>query len=371
MPSRYLPKIKTETVKNVANQFAKTASGKKVSKTAFKKFLKEDKELEHLTYADKRSTMTKGKAQKVLGKVIEKLKTHEKFEVSPIARKMGIRVDPSGKVSSVGIKKLYTYAAETQLKAEAPTGPTSEELAKQHRREEAVKMLHKRDRAEDVRKEQMQQAKPTAAAGPKPIQPVQLQHGVGSLQQAGPAKPAGGGGLPYVSPTTGFSHRNEIRVAFLPVSNLSGTEQVAQICRRVGEMFARLPKRFPNLIPLEREQVEASLRAMDWQSGSPWDRLKLERFQANERADIVFFGEAQRMSNALDVKLSAYLPRRNETLAICDAKETLDRIAELEQRIDWSLTDFLDNHLFAAPGKPPPPPSTDLPSSAEARELQI
>ena len=59
MSSRYLPKIKTETVKSVAQKFATTASGKKVSKTAFKKFLKEDKDLKHLTYADKRTTMTK------------------------------------------------------------------------------------------------------------------------------------------------------------------------------------------------------------------------------------------------------------------------------------------------------------------------
>lgn len=367
MAGRYLPKIKTETVKQIAQKFALTKGGKKVSATAFKKFLREDEDLKHLTYAGKTAKLSKYKAEKTLGRVFEKLGGHEKFRANPIAaRQAGFRIGAGGKLSSVGLKKLYSYAAQDQLKAEAPKGPSPEEQAKAARREAMLKSLHKRERSDEIRKDQLKPVQPVRTAG-SGFRPVPIMQGLGFSSSMN--VPPGSRGRPY-QPTQVFSRRKSVTIAFLPVSNLSGTAEIGPVAERIHQMFLRLPKRFPNLVVSRDEQIEKTLRNLDWQDGRPWDRPLLERVAKDTAASIVLFGEAQRVSNVVEVRVAAYLPSRNDVVRVGESKETVDRTIELEQRMNWSINETFEEQFF---GKPRTGGSgdADIPSAAEAKELPI
>jgi len=92
-------------------------------------------------------------------------------------RKEGVKVE-GGKITKIGSEHMYQSMATEELKAEAPIGPSKEELEKEANRKRALAQLNKWRRAREIELEEKQKAKLRGAPG----------------QKIGPQGPAGQGG---------------------------------------------------------------------------------------------------------------------------------------------------------------------------------
>jgi|GEM_PF-6626522 len=96
-------------------------------------------------------------------------------------RKRGMTIDKEGNISKIASERMYQKMSQEEAKAEAPKGPTKEELEKQKKHEEALKQIHKWERARQNEMEEKQKKEnkgalskpegPTVSATPgKPVQ---------------------------------------------------------------------------------------------------------------------------------------------------------------------------------------------------------
>lgn len=77
-------------------------------------------------------------------------------------KKAGVKVE-DGKISKIGSERMYQTMAQEELKAEAPKGPSKEELAKEAKRKQAITQLNKWRRAREIELENKQKAESKGA----------------------------------------------------------------------------------------------------------------------------------------------------------------------------------------------------------------
>ncbi len=152
----YAKKVKLDTTKQMVKSMLRTPKGKTVTDAKFnKEFLKKDKELRKYYLKPKNATLKASEAKAFVNKALKSADATGKMKISrQAAKKMGIRINKQGEVGAMSMKKLYkNIVTEDRATMATPNEPSPQELRQQKRHENALKTLHKRDRAEDIRKD--------------------------------------------------------------------------------------------------------------------------------------------------------------------------------------------------------------------------
>ena len=196
------PKDETKNTsynKNMANTFKRAIGGqtlrKKLSGTVFKAGTKQrftqksfQKQLQQSTNPLLRRKLGFNKGGTI--KKHEALQTAEAFYKeatekkdaysldSYLLKKAGVTVE-GGKISKIGSERMYTTMAQEELKAEAPIGPSKEELEKQKKHAQALAQMHKWERARqiDLESKQKKESKGALQDPQGPQGPTQMKNG--------------------------------------------------------------------------------------------------------------------------------------------------------------------------------------------------
>ncbi|MFZ6035631.1 MAG: hypothetical protein ACOYUK_00635 [Patescibacteria group bacterium] len=365
MPKANLPKIKLGTARQIAKNLVTDKYGHQVSETRLKKFMQQDKDLRKFAYKGDAASMTKFQAKKFFNKVVDNAKTTGAFKMSRLAKKMGI-TETRPRVSDIALNKVYGQASQTEYDATPhDTGPTLEEQSRARRREKMMKTLHKRERAEEVQREEQQQGKDAPDSGEQKssIAPPP-RAGSGSIPSTIGAPPpnqaASPGSVPRPSQKT-----VQLGCLIFPVENqtphIPGFDLVAQKISNFITQRLTSARLFPVL-----------------SSGALWDALhqmRLDTIPAShdtdarrhvaERAGATLFVGSTISQSGQFTELSSilYNTRTGTTIKLAYLKEPLNDQFSFERKIGWQIDAALSSQ---SDDNATPPPS-----SADAVELPI
>ena len=366
--ANYLPKMKIGTVRDMARKMIATSSGQKVTNQAFNKFLKEDKNLRRAAYSPIHSTVEKYKAVKFFGHLANKVAQSNKYKLSYFAKKIGVKASAGVGPSKVTLDRIYKKAVKEEIAGSAkPTGPSKEETERQQRRQQALRTLHKRERADEVYQEEQNKGK-TTTTGPR-AKPVQIAQG-GASGLTAPAivsdkKATGGRTKQSLS-----GNENLPSLAVLPLSNPKRNLNASWVVNKLDNWLIRVVK------GLKRFRVEGQLTAKDWLRNSGWqegDVINLELARdIGRKADLDFVMMGEWLKDGIDISVSIQLIniKENKITKIAKDREKEENIFELENRLSWEIQNFFTDKKLSS-GSENDKEEPEIPSSREATDLPI
>lgn len=331
--------MKISTAKSMARNLLSTKSGQKVSDTAFKKFIKEDKSLKKLTYSADNSTVSKLQAKKILGQVAQDAAGSQKYKVSRFAQKLGIKQSGGEtKVSDISLEKVYQKGTEEELAASAkPAGPTKDELRRQKRHDEAIKTFHKHDRADEMRKDQLQEQpknQPTSKRAPAPL----THAGPSGIQQAS-AAPAAKSISNQVSSggTTVASAKSDIiPVVVLPIMNQSGSvEQLNWLLQKIDKLIKQ------TLTSTRLFKIVDYHSSEHGEAPDVNDEQTLRLITKRSWARLCVYGSIKKLGNIVDIDIEMFNIENDQHLSLVKLKTEADDIFNLERKVSWQINDSI------------------------------
>jgi len=360
MVQRYTPRIKVTTAKSTAKSLLSTQSGKKVSDTKFKDYLKQDKDLKKYAYKGKTSTISKADAKKMFNKVVESAKGNKKFKISHAAKKLGIRKDR--KSGTATINKIYGKAGQEELASQPQqTGPSKQELRQQKRHENMMKALHKRDRADDMRQEQEKQKKETEknssgdkndnkGDGAAPIRPSAGSGGaVGTAaSQNTTQQTATNSAAPSVQrPATQKPDEAEetpINAIILPLSNLSpNVRDLDSITKRLSTTVKQIITTLHALPILPDSVIQGALNQLRLDSlPNATDYGAIAALAKTARTQPVIFGSVSQTGATLTINVQCANVVTDKKLELANLKEGTGDIFNIERKLRWHIKNALD-----------------------------
>jgi TolB-like protein len=332
--------MKIGTAKSMAKNLLSTKAGKQVSDAAFKKFVKQDKDLKKLNYSSDKSTVSKFQAKKILGQVAKDAASSEKFKVSRFAQKLGLKQSgESVRVSDISLEKVYTKGAEEELKVEKPAGPSPDEQRREKRREEAVKTLHKRERADELNKERLGGPKPTPAQSGQKQAAAPLMHtGLGGAGQNAQVPPGGGmsDNVSSANTQSGDAAANLLTVLVLPLLNISGTaEDIDWLIKKINKLTVQTltSLRLFKVVGQTSSTANPELSAID-----PQDQTALKLAAKKAWARLCVFGTIKKIGKLLEIKISMINVDNDQKVQLVDIKDETEDVFNLERKISWELS---------------------------------
>jgi len=378
MAKPYLPKIKMKTVLSTAQKIGATTSGKQISQTAFKKFLKQEKDLKKYSYAAPTSTMAKQKAQKFFGQVASKIAQQKNLKISYFAKKnLGIKVGSGGDVSQIATNKAYQAAASEETKQMEPKGPNPEEIAKQERRKEAFKTLRQRERADEVRKEQLPQdksVKPEKTGGNH--RPVQIQGGAGHGTAAKSQTKAGASDDSTAIKSSKSKKSALATVAVLPLNNLSQNKHLDLAAEKLTTAICRIIGSYKKFELLEKSRVEKATSSGAYASAQRIMTLDTAREIQNKlNVDFIIIGDLQKAENQTQIKIKILKIGEFEPTKIAEIKKETEDVFELEKHVGWYISNYFESLPRKLRGFEPEEKSKndniEIPPTSKAEDLPI
>jgi len=373
LPPKHLPRIRSKTIVGTARKMMATQSGKKVSDTAFTKFLKKDKDLKKYAYLGKSTTVKKHEAQKLIGKVMEKASGHEKFKLSHFAKKMGMKAGPQGKVSSIRLNKAYQQASQEELKeTETTKEPSKQELKQQKRREEMLKSMHKRERADEIRGEQKKQGEAQKDSPQRTQTSVQFGAGATASQAA-----VGSGGAiqnstgsqtaPPSSPSD--DHLSPLtKIVILPFKNQSpGIQKLDWLIKELQKSATRAIKSLKLFTVIEQTEIDSMLEKQKPQNSSLPHNELMKLIASKLSVSNIITGEIQKTDERIYIKIQLFNTISNTNLPIAEINEETEDIFDLERNINWQIINYFETKQKGGKSSI----DIDIPSSSEAKDLPI
>ncbi len=349
MPSKYLPKMKIGTAKSMAKNLLSTKAGRQVSNAAFKKFMKQDKDLKKLSYSSDKSTVSKFQAKKILGQVAKDAVSSEKFKLSRFAQKLGLK--QSGKsirVSDISLEKVYTKGTEEELKVETPAGPSPDELRREKKREEAIKTLHKRERADELTKERIRETEPTPTQSGQKQTAAPLMHTALGVAGQNTQVPPGGGTSDNVSSAniqTRDTAANLLTVLILPLLNISGTaEKIDWLIKKINRLTVQT---LTNLRLFKIVDQTVSTANFEFSAIDPQDQTALKQAAKRARARLCVFGTIKKIGKLLEIKISMINVDNDQKVQLVDIKDETEDMFNLERKISWELSASIQGNQTA------------------------
>jgi len=332
--------MKIGTAKSMAKNLLSTRSGQKVSDTAFKKFVKQDKSLKKFTYSSDKSTVSKFQAKKILGQVAKDAASSEKYKISRFAQKLGIKQSGEEvRVSDIALNKAYQKGAEEELKVEKPAGPSPDELRREKRREEAVKTLHKRERADEINKERLGGTKSAPGQSGQKQTAAPLMHaGFDGASQNAQATPGGAmsDNISSGNAQTGNTAADLLTVLVLPLYNVSGTaEDIDWLIKKIHKLTIQ------TLTSLRLFKVvgqTSSTADLGHPPADPQDQTALKLATKKAWARLCVFGTIKKISKLLEIKINMINVDNDQKLQLVDIKDDTDDVFGLERKISWQLS---------------------------------
>jgi len=383
MVQRYTPRIKAKTAKSVAKSLISSQSGKKISDTKFKEYLKQDKDLKKYAYSGKASTISKANAKKLFKKVVESAKGNEKFKISHTAKKLGIKEDR--KAGTATINKIYGKAGQEELASQPQqTGPTKQELRQQKRHEEMMKTLHKRDRADYMRHKQEEERKEAEkkssdgnndkkSGGAAPARPSAGSGGAAgsattqnSNQQTATSSAAPSNKRPAIQKSD-QAEKEPIAAIILPLSNLSPNVRnldgiVKRLSTTVKQLFTTLHA-LPILPESAIKDALNKLRLEDIPNATDYGTIAALTKAAN--AQLVIFGSVSQTGTTLTINVQFANVVANKKFELANLKEGSDDIFNIERKLRWHIKNALNS------GQNEPKEPGEAPPTDEAVDLPI
>ncbi|KKW16484.1 MAG: hypothetical protein UY52_C0004G0049 [Parcubacteria group bacterium GW2011_GWC2_49_9] len=366
MANVFRPKIKIDTVRDTARKMAATQTGKQISQTKFKQFLKTDKSTRGMVLRSGSMHITKTQAQKFMGTVVKKIDETKGMKLSMYARKMGIK---QGNVTPIGLKKAYEAGARAEIKAEAPTGPSKEELARQQRIERGRQILSRRDRAEEIRKEYQARTSPRPTS--PTYQPTQLMHGSGAAR-AGQSNVS----LSRASTLTGRQRpgtslraggEDDANAVVLSFHSKARMQELSLLGEKLEETLRRALASVPIIHLLSKVKSMKALRTLGWESGNIVTSEFAKKIGTRFNIEYIFFGTIQHQPIGAHVELFLFLISENSLLKVADIVEDYQHTFEIEKRLTWQVQKFFEEKSDeTSTGS-----GVSIPSPTEAEDLPI
>ncbi|MFH0804610.1 MAG: hypothetical protein V1916_00240 [Patescibacteria group bacterium] len=360
MPQKYLPKIKADTAKTMAKNLLATGGGKKISDTKFKDFLKKDQHLRQYSYDSKTKSYTKSEATKFFGKVTDAAKQNGGVKLNmQAARKMGLRVTSQGAISSLGLNRIYQQATTQELSAQQSTGPSPEEVRRQQRHDRAIKTMHQRERAEEMKKttpqpEQQKTSTPKGAAPPP--RAAGVSGGVPAQQQpntqlgTAPVAPAGS------RPATAKQTMPTVLVT--PITNM--TPHVTSLNPLAQKLSGQLTQTLRQLGPFRVLSQPVGTGHTTYTTGSEHDTQHAARAAG---AQLYTLGSIRAAGETINITIQMVNVETGDRLDLVSLSEATPDIFELERKISWNITNSLQGESAG--------PASSIPSPNQAIDLPI
>lgn len=377
----FRPKMKVSTVKDLAQRLASTNTGKKVNTDVFKKFLKQDKDLRRTALRSPATHLKKAEAAKFLGTVAKKIHESDKMKLSMFARKkMQIHkgLESSGEVSKLGIKRLYQAGSKEEFEAEKPQGPSKAEVERTERRDRARKILHKRERADEIREGYKTSLNKNNAKNNSSTEqqkgsyrPPQLRHGATAVPASRQSSQSGTSSLPRQLsdnslPSSAQAIRNANTVIF-PFYNKSRMQELSLLGEKLEETLRRALAGVTMLQVLSRVETTRAIRNLGWGEG----RIITSEFakKVGNKLDVsfLFFGTSTHEISQAHIELFLLLFRENSLLKIADIREDLRQTFEIEKKLTWQVQEFFDDKEDDDSGDK----GVSIPSASDAVDLPI
>ncbi|MFA6909267.1 MAG: hypothetical protein WC289_05340 [Patescibacteria group bacterium] len=364
----YRPKIKIDTIRNVAQKMAATKAGKVINTTAFKKFLKHDKDLHALGYRPGSAKITKQTAKKFLGTAAEKIAHSDKMKLSLFARKSGIKNVDSHGPSETGIKKVLGAGVKEEISHEIEQGPSPEDVRHQKRLEKARTIMHQRDRADDIRKEteSMKKTTDSASKNTTAFRPPQFSSGgVSALpSSSGRASQVPGFRVQSAGGSTGRQMTNAILV---PFHNLSQMRELTILGTKLEETVRRALAGVSSIGVLPRVQTIRFLQNLGWTPSRIIPPEFAKRLAKDLGVRYVFYGTITHEHGLAYVRLMLLVAARNSILLLAEVREDFHNTFEVEEKLSWQVQNFFDDSGPAASEHT----EVDIPSAADAIDLPL
>jgi len=364
MVQRYTPRIKATTAKSMAKSLLSTQSGKKISDTKFKEYLKQDKDLKKYAYSGKASTMSKTNAKKLFNKVVESAKSSEKFKISHAAKKLGIRGNKT--TGNATINKIYNKAGQEELASQPQkTGPTKQEVRQQKRHEEIIKTFHKRDRADETRQEQEEGHKETekntsggnndkkngSAAPTRPNAGSGAASGaVGSATtQNSNQQTAASSAVPSDQHSaiqkSDQAEEKPIAAIILPLSNLSpNVRNLDGIVKRLSITVKQLFTTLHVLPILPESAIQDALNKLRFEDiPDATDYGAIAALTKAAQAQLVIFGSVSQAGTTLAINVQFANVVTDKKFELANLKEGSDDIFNIERKLRWHIENALNS----------------------------
>jgi len=366
--------MKVKAVMAAAKKTISTQTGKKVSDTAFKSFLKKDKNLKKYAYTEKSTTLKKHDAQKFIGQVASKAHGHEKFKLSRFAKKMGIKVGADGKASNIGVDKIYQKTSQEELKSMEPEGPSKQQVRMEKRREEAIKTMHKRERADETKKEMDQEAKKQnneQSQSPSMRSPATpMQHGgtPGTQSTASNAQNDTGVQSAPLPASKGLSKEGTIKIAILPFTNL--TPNIKRIDWLVSELFKSSTRTLNSqrvLTVANALEVKRLLNQKKFQEPNILNNEQLLEISTRLSVAFLIIGQVKKSGDRVEIVVKLFIGSQKTFITIATLNEDTEDVFELEKKMNWQIANFFKEKN----GSNKDQINSDMPSPTEAIDLPI
>lgn len=345
MPKPYLPKIKMKTVFSTAQKMGATAAGKQISQTAFKNFLKQDKDLKKFAYSAPTSSVTKQNAQKFFGHVASKIAQQKNLKLSYFAKKeLGVKVGPGGTVNETAMNKVYQTAVGEEVKQMEPKGPDPEEIARQEKRKEAFQTLRKRETADEIRKEQQAQDKgaaPGKTAGSS--RPVQIQGGAGTSAFTKPQVATGLADKTTAQKSVTSGKSVPAKIAVLPLDNLSQNKSLDMVAQKLTTTLSRIIGSYKKFDLVEKSQLEKIVATSGY--SAPQKIINLDtakEIQNRLNADFIVMGDLQKMENQTQIQIKLLKKGEAKPIKIAEVKKETEDVFELERHLGWCISNYFE-----------------------------
>ena len=352
------------TAKDMAKGLIANRAGQKISDSKFKQILKKEDGLKPYYYKTKDASISKLQAKKFFNQVVSTAKNTPGLKISRLAQKIGIKPTASTAPSGIALNKLYQQATDTQIKSQAPTGPTPEEVRKQQRHDEMMKTLHKHDRANEMQQEN----KAASAIAQKPqssrIAPPPMQGGISgaTIKPASqPTSTPSDQAQPSVKKT---KEPERLTLAVIPLINLSPTaDRTAWLCERISKQTRQVLHN-EGVFTLVPEPAIADA-IQHYPLAMPADHGTLHLIAKDAHAQLLTYGHLKKIGPVTEITTYLTNIQNDKTLTLATIRQETDDVFDLERRLAWQIT----NTLSSDEAEPKRKPST--PSSHEAVDLPI
>lgn len=372
MIQRYSPKIQVGTAKTIAKNLLTTKTGKKVSDTKLKEFMKKDKDLKKFVYSSKKTTITKSQAKKFFDKVVSGAKESGSFKVSRLAKKMGIK-DTATATSDIQMNKVYQHASTEEYNAQPhDTGPTPKEIQKGKRREKMMQTIHKRDRADDIQREKMnaenqadkgKQEKDTSTNRAAPLQAsggaTLSSQTSGSGNQSTATAPMNSN----VRSTSKASSTDAATVAIFPLENQSSNiPQFKLLVEKIDTFIIQhitTAKLFTIVLP---SKLTTALRTHRLDAFPPSDDNNQRAMLAESvHAGLFISSTMSQKQQTITITVILNNTATQQQVMLGQVTTQSQDLFELERQLGWQITNALNARTDPTSSTQPTPPVTELP----------
>jgi TolB-like protein len=351
------------TAKDMAKSLVANRAGQKITDSRFKQILKKEDALKPYYYKSKSSSLSKLQAKKFFNQVVSTAKGTPGLKISRLAQKIGIKPNAAKGPSNISLNKLYQKATDTQVKAQAPIGPSPEEVRRQQRHDQAIKTLHKHERADENTLNQLAQPDAQSKPASQRVAPPTMQGSVSgsTIKPTGQVTDTPSDQAQLAVKKTKEPER--LALAILPLSNLSpAADRTAWLCERISKQIGQALLSEGMFILAPEPAIHGAIRR--YPLSVPADHGTLRLIAKDAHVQLVAYGHLKKIGPVIEINAYLTNTQNDQNITLVSVRQETDDVFDLERRIAWQINNALSGDI--EPKQKPP-----TPSSSEAIDLPI